>query len=241
MAKTCDDGVSSDDQTESDSSQTSRISTPRFDNRPQPPPATTPTEMASHRTYGTVADKYYASVLLQETRITRSADGTGQCAVQSHSHVVLPAQQQPPAVQAPPAVVVAAAAGALNPRFEMRLAMNQDIICDDNRMAWADPGPHLTSILGRDLSSYRRMTVKDIIMSRIVTTSSTSSCRSPPLSNNIKCSPSNEEASSLYCQQNNSKMDTPTPNRRKLKLPTWSNFGSVDRGKLHQTFFLFKF
>ena len=48
----------------------------------------------------------------------------------------------------------------------MRLALNHDIMGDEDLISYE--GPSLTSILGRDLSSYHRITGKDIIMNRIM-------------------------------------------------------------------------
>uniref|UniRef100_A0A182NN74 Uncharacterized protein n=1 Tax=Anopheles dirus TaxID=7168 RepID=A0A182NN74_9DIPT len=56
----------------------------------------------------------------------------------------------------------------LSPRLEMRLALNHDILGDEDLLTYS-PGPDLTAILGRDLSTYHRMSGKDIIMNRIVT------------------------------------------------------------------------
>lgn len=46
----------------------------------------------------------------------------------------------------------------LSPRLEMRLALNHDILGDEDLISF-DPGPpNLEAILGRDLSSYHRFT-----------------------------------------------------------------------------------
>ena len=55
----------------------------------------------------------------------------------------------------------------LSPRLEMRLALNHDILGDEDLINYS-PAPDLTAILGRDLSTYHRMTGKDVIMNRIV-------------------------------------------------------------------------
>lgn len=75
---------------------------------------------------------------------------------------------------------------------------------------------------GHDLSSYRRMNGKDIIMNRIISTSSNSR-------NNYY--QSNAGHSSFY-QQSNSKMDTPILNRKRSSQRIWNSSGFVERGKL---------
>lgn len=232
MAKICDDGASLDEQTESDSSQTtSRSSTSPPPPEPRGQTAITTTPVRTTTTiFGNVADKYYASVPIQETRITKSAESTDQCAIPFN---VAPQQQQPPPSQLtemlppPPPTPVTdlpvqqqQLARGLSPRLEMRLAMNRDILYDEDLMNY-EPGPDLTTILGHDLSSYRRITGKDIIMNRIV--SSSSHTNSPHHQNG--------GMNTLSAQQNNSKMDTPILNRKNLKLPTWKAFGSAERGK----------
>jgi len=39
-----------------------------------------------------------------------------------------------------------------------------------------------------------------------------------------------KEVTNSFYQQKNSKMDTPTPNRRRSNQNTWNNFASVDLG-----------
>lgn len=100
----------------------------------------------------------------------------------------------------------------LSPRLEMRLALNHDILGDEDLIGF-DPGPkNLAAILGRDLSSYHRFTGRDLI--------SRSASRVVP-----------KEAIISYSQQRNSKMDTPIPNRKKSNQNTWNNSASVDRSK----------
>lgn len=98
----------------------------------------------------------------------------------------------------------------LSPRLEMRLALNNDIMGDEDLICY-DPGPDLATILGRDLSTYHRFTGRDLI--------SRSASRIVP-----------KEALISYCQQKNSKMDTPTPNRKKSNQNTWNNSVSADLG-----------
>lgn len=236
MAKQCADGVNLEEQTESDSSRTtSRSSTsPPPEPRGQTAITTTPVRSTT-QIFGNVADKYYASVPIQETKITKSAESTDQCAIPSNvvqqqqsqlQPLMAQAAQQPSTTSTIQQQQMGATRG-LSPRLEMRLAMNRDILYDEDLMNY-EPGPDLTTILGHDLSSYRRMTGKDIIMNRIVSSSSRT------------CSPRHQNGgmqTTMNTQvdrnsNNNSKMDTPTPNRKKLKLPTWNTFGSADRGTL---------
>ncbi len=114
----------------------------------------------------------------------------------------------------------------LSPRLEMRLALNHDIMNDEDLMNY-DPGPDLTSILGRDLSSYHRMTGKDIIMNRIMNRRdiiNNYSSNNNRTSNSTKNDPMNS-----FCQQNNSKMDTPILNRKSSQR-TWNSSGSARKG-----------
>lgn len=95
------------------------------------------------------------------------------------------------------------AIAGLSPRLEMRLALNNDIMGDEDLICYA-PGPDLATILGRDLSTYHRFTGRDLI--------SRSASRIVPKEGRIS-----------FCQQKNSKMDTPTPNRKKSNQSTWNN------------------
>lgn len=128
--------------------------------------------------------------------------------------------------------------------LEMRLAMNNDILGDEDLMSckheWEAsenfkltvrfvldaPGPDLTSILGRDLSTYHRMSGRDIIMNQIINRKDSSS----PSSRFTNQNGSRSDPQNSFCQQqNNSKMDTPILNR---KLPrTWSSSGFVPKGE----------
>ncbi|XP_055902055.1 uncharacterized protein LOC129938474 isoform X2 [Eupeodes corollae] len=83
----------------------------------------------------------------------------------------------------------------LSPRLEMRLALNHDILGDEDLINY-DPGPDLTTILGHDLTTFHRLTGRDLL-------TRTASNRVQP-----------KEAVISFCQQRNSKMDTPTVNRR---------------------------
>lgn len=94
----------------------------------------------------------------------------------------------------------------LSPRLEMRLALNHDILGDEDLISF-EPGPaNLEAILGRDLSSYHRFTGRDLISLT---------------SNHHRIAP--KEANISFSTQKNSKMDTPTPNRRKTNPNTWNN------------------
>ena len=99
----------------------------------------------------------------------------------------------------------------LSPRLEMRLALNHDIMGDEDLISY-DPGPDLTTILGHDLSTFHRFTGRDLI--------SRSASRIVP-----------KEAFISFSQQKNSKMDTPTPNRKKPNQNTWNNSVSAAQGK----------
>ncbi|KAH8250483.1 hypothetical protein KR038_003447 [Drosophila bunnanda] len=87
----------------------------------------------------------------------------------------------------------------LSPRLEMRLALNHDILGDEDLICY-EPGPDLTTILGHDLSTFHRLTGRDLL-SRSATN------RVQP-----------KEAVISYSQHRNSKMDTPTVNRRPRPL-----------------------
>uniref|UniRef100_A0A1I8NSQ2 Uncharacterized protein n=1 Tax=Stomoxys calcitrans TaxID=35570 RepID=A0A1I8NSQ2_STOCA len=88
-----------------------------------------------------------------------------------------------------------AVGSALSPRLEMRLALNQDIMGDEDLISY-DPGPELTTILVQDLSTFHRLTGRDLLNRSAMN-------RVQP-----------KEAVISYSQQRNSKMDTPTVNRR---------------------------
>uniref|UniRef100_A0A182QV88 Uncharacterized protein n=1 Tax=Anopheles farauti TaxID=69004 RepID=A0A182QV88_9DIPT len=198
------------DSTGTDSVSTTPSSNPQAEKN-ETIKTTTPDE-----SYGSVADRCYASVQLPTTGMHCASD-TAHFADRANAPI------------------------GLSPRLEMRLALNHDILGDEDLLTYS-PGPDLTAILGRDLSKYHRMSGKDIIMNRIVTrvssymniqtvatlttTSATSTAESP--------GPSSSQAmrngtSSSY-QQNNSKMDTPILHRRKTTAPaTWSSSGSADR------------
>lgn len=168
-AKICVDGVNSvNAQTESDSSQTSTnpesfTLIDSLSERQQVASqlhsvaraARVLTTMQNHqsRIYGKGADKYYVSAqIIQETKITNFTEITESSvetssAPQPHPLAQKTQQQQPETSQSstpmpPPS------AHHLSPRLEMRLAMNQDILCEEDLMSY-DPGPDLTSILGK--------------------------------------------------------------------------------------------
>lgn len=112
--------------------------------------------------------------------------------------------------------------------LEMRLAMNNDILGDEDLMSF--PGPNLTSILGRDLSTYHRVSGRDIIMNQIITRKDSSSQPSQSSSQNDN---RNDQPNS-FCQQNNSKMDTPILNRKLQR--TWSSSGFARKGEIEIDF-----
>lgn len=115
----------------------------------------------------------------------------------------------------PPTATVYQTEIRLTPRLEMRLALNHDILGDEDLISF-EPGPaNLEAILGRDLSSYHRFTGKDLIN------------RTP---NHHRVAP--EEAHiSFLTQQKNSKMDTPTPNRKKPNSDTWNSSAYATAGE----------
>lgn len=105
----------------------------------------------------------------------------------------------------------------LSPRLEMRLALNRSILGDEDLINFEPGPPNLEAILGRDLSSYpHRFTGRDL-MSRTV--------------NHRRVAP--KEANISFCTQKNSKMDTPTPNRKKTSLNpnTWNNSACATAGR----------
>lgn len=102
----------------------------------------------------------------------------------------------------------------LSPRLEMRLALNNDIMGDEDLISF-DPGPtNLSAILRHDLSSYHRFTGRDLI--------SRSASRIVP-----------KEAHISFSQQKNSKMDTPIPNRKKTIQNTWNSSAYVVASMLY--------
>ena len=105
--------------------------------------------------------------------------------------------------------------------LEMRLAMNNDILGDEDLMNYA-PGPDLTSILGRDLSTYHRMSGRDIIMNKVMNRPDNFYQTSRHNNQNDKSDPLSSSC------QNNSKMDTPILNRKLQR--TWSSSGFARKG-----------
>lgn len=119
----------------------------------------------------------------------------------------------------------------MSPRLEMRLALNRDIMNDEDLVNYGN-GLDLATILGHDLSSFQRRTGREMLSrcppprsSGITTThSTTGTCQGPGSSS------TSPQLLLLRQQENNSKMDTPTPSRRKATSPsTWSSFASADR------------
>lgn len=108
----------------------------------------------------------------------------------------------------------------MSPRLEMRLALNRDIMNDEDLINYGN-GLDL-AILGLDLSSYRKQTGHEMLN------------RSPPLrftgTTMSRAVVASSCSSPQQQQENNSKMDTPTPSRRRASPSTWSSFASVDRG-----------
>ncbi|XP_032582164.1 uncharacterized protein LOC6616148 isoform X1 [Drosophila sechellia] len=121
-----------------------------------------------------------------------------------------PAAAPAPSTAAPdaPTAPMPHAGCGLSPRLEMRLALNHDILGDEDLICY-EPGPDLTTILGHDLSTFHRLTGRDLL-SRSATN------RVQP-----------KEAVISYSQQRNSKMDTPTVNRRPRPLSAGALGGST--------------
>jgi hypothetical protein len=107
--------------------------------------------------------------------------------------------------------------------LEMRLAMNNDIMGDEDLMSYTSGD--LTSILGRDLSTYHRVSGRDIIMNQIINRKEYSNHYQPSKYNSLNTSKSDPIDS--FCQ-NNSKMDTPILNRKLQR--TWSSSGFAQKG-----------
>nr|XP_044252095.1 uncharacterized protein LOC108056469 [Drosophila takahashii] len=126
----------------------------------------------------------------------------------SPAAVAPPQQAAPPDAPPPTAAPVPHAGCGLSPRLEMRLALNHDILGDEDLICY-EPGPDLTTILGHDLSTFHRLTGRDLL-SRSATN------RVQP-----------KEAVISYSQQRNSKMDTPTVNRRPSPLSAGALGGSI--------------
>lgn len=103
----------------------------------------------------------------------------------------------------------------LSPRLEMRLALNREIMGDEDLINY-DPGPDLTTLLSGDLSTYHRLTGKDLLnRSAVAATSKVILSR---------------QVQTMSLHQKNSKMDTPTLNRKRSSPSTWSSSASVDQG-----------
>lgn len=101
----------------------------------------------------------------------------------------------------------------ITPRLEMRLALNHEIMGDEDLISF-EPGPaNLAAILNHDLSSYHRFTGRDLI-------SRTANRVGPK-----------ETAHISFSQQKNSKMDTPTPNRKKSNQNIWNSSASAVASK----------
>lgn len=101
--------------------------------------------------------------------------------------------------------------------------MNNDILGDEDLMTYA-PGPDLTSILGRDLSTYHRMSGHDIIMNQVIQRKDVSPSSRYSSQGDNRTDPLNSSC------QNNSKMDTPILNRKLHR--TWSSSGFARKGEI---------
>lgn len=122
----------------------------------------------------------------------------------------------------------------MSPRLEMRLALNQDIMNDEDLVNYGN-GLELATILGHDLSSFQRRTGREML-NRSPQPRSTAPIHTTGLAGVTANSytwpqPRQPRASPQQQQQNNSKMDTPTLSRRRASPSTWSSFASVDRAE----------
>lgn len=157
------------------------------------------------KSYGNAADTCCTPVPIpgEAKKSVENIDPVAEPSTVPVAEVVTPPLAVPP--ERSPVVV------GLSPRLEMRLALNNDIMGDEDLICYA-PGPDLATILGHDLSTFHRFTGRDLI--------SRSASRVQP-----------KEAYISFSQQKNSKMDTPTPNRKKPSPNTWSNSASVVPGE----------
>lgn len=158
------------------------------------------------KSYGSAADTCCTPVPIpgEAKKSAENIDPVAEPSIVPVAEVVMPPPLAVPPERSP--VVV-----GLSPRLEMRLALNNDIMGDEDLICY-DPGPDLATILGHDLSTFHRFTGRDLI--------SRSASRVQP-----------KEAYISFSQQKNSKMDTPTPNRKKPSPNTWSNSASVVPGE----------
>lgn len=120
----------------------------------------------------------------------------------------------------------------LSPRLEMRLALNRDIMGDEDLINYA-PGPDLTTILGHNLTTYHRMTARDILNHRTVNHRTVTATGMGTTTTAVGIT---KEQLNTISQQRNSKLDTPTPNRKKSSPSTWNSSVSVDRGKCYNLY-----
>ncbi|XP_055595620.1 uncharacterized protein LOC129746143 isoform X2 [Uranotaenia lowii] len=246
------DYVDLKDSTESDSRSITSSSTPMAEDDldltvpavPETLKTTTPDE-----NYGSAADRCSVSALPRSIGMHSVSGIDRSGALTSFGAVANQSQQGPPILTLPPPPSTAPPPSLLygmSPRLEMRLALNHDILGDEDLMGnppTVTAGQDLTTILGPDLSTYHRMSGRDIIMNRVIPR--VNSYSSIPAVVAAATNDHNKQlrngTSSSYLQ-NNSKMDTPTPNRRKQQLEevaqaqlshtaTWNSFGSVDREK----------
>lgn len=112
----------------------------------------------------------------------------------------------------------------MSPRLEMRLALNQDIMNDEDLINYGN-GLDLAAILGHDLSSFQRRTGREML-SRSPQQRSTVPIRTTaPVGGTVNSCTSPQQ------QQNHSKMDTPTLSRRRASPSTWNSFAFVDRAE----------
>ncbi|GAB0094975.1 hypothetical protein DMENIID0001_103010 [Sergentomyia squamirostris] len=198
-------GPTSKDSPESTTSETlsdATVSTPR---EMESTVILMPTEVAD-----TMIQDAEVSVLHVPTKVEEES-GSGADICFSPSQTLKDARKSAESIDHAEGSSNAAVHVGLSPRLEMRLALNRDIMGDEDLINY-DPGPDLTTILGHDLSTYQRLTGRDL-MTR---------------SANPRVAIVKEAGSNSYYQQKNSKMDTPTPNRKKSNPSTWNSSVSVD-------------
>lgn len=122
----------------------------------------------------------------------------------------------------------------LSPRLEMRLALNHDILGEEDLISCEHGTINLESILGRDLSSYQRCTGRELMQPP---QQPPPPAHRPVHTNRIAPSDAPSSLASrrtvvgFGAGQKNSKMDTPTPNRRKQSPSTWSSSACAAAGE----------
>lgn len=114
--------------------------------------------------------------------------------------------------------------GYISPRLEMRLALHQDIMSDEDLINYGN-GLDLAAILGHDLSSYQKRTGREMLCPS-PQQRSTGQIRTTVRAAGMASSCAWKQQ---HLQQNHSKMDTPQLGRRLVSPSTWSSSASVDQ------------